>query len=238
MGDDQSNARLIAEAENIGYPVMVKASAGGGGKGMRQVNTLDELPAALEAARREAKQAFGDDTLLLEKVVSNPRHVEVQIFGDKHGNIIALGERECTIQRRHQKIIEETPSTALTPDLRSRMFEAAANIGTQLGYYSAGTVEFLVDEQKNFYFMEMNTRLQVEHPITEKLQASIWCAGRSWSQKVFRCRTWTCIRQATRLRYGFTPKTRPTNSCHLPARFCAGANRPKCGWILVFGQAT
>ncbi len=168
MGDDQSNTRLIAEAQTIGFPVMVKASAGGGGKGMRQVNTPDELPAALEAARREAGQAFGDDTLLLEKVVTNPRHVEVQIFGDKHGNVIALGERECTIQRRHQKIIEETPSTALTPDLRAHMFEAAASIGTQLGYYSAGTVEFLVDDRKNFYFMEMNTRLQVEHPITEE----------------------------------------------------------------------
>ncbi|MBI5670355.1 MAG: ATP-grasp domain-containing protein [Chloroflexi bacterium] len=168
MGDDQSDARLIAEAAQIGFPVMVKASAGGGGKGMRQVNSPDELPAALAAARREAKQAFGDDTLLLEKVVTNPRHVEVQIFGDRHGNVIALGERECTIQRRHQKIIEETPSTALTPDLRAHMFEAARSIGTQLGYYSAGTVEFLVDDQKNFYFMEMNTRLQVEHPITEE----------------------------------------------------------------------
>jgi acetyl/propionyl-CoA carboxylase alpha subunit len=168
LGDDQSDARLAAEAAQIGFPVMVKASAGGGGKGMRQVQTPDELPAALEAARREALQAFGDDTLLLEKVVHNPRHVEVQIFGDQHGNVIALGERECTIQRRHQKIIEETPSTALTPDLRAHMFEAARSIGTQLGYYSAGTVEFLVDDRKNFYFMEVNTRLQVEHPITEE----------------------------------------------------------------------
>ncbi|NWG18442.1 MAG: biotin/lipoyl-binding protein [Chloroflexi bacterium] len=168
MGDEQSDARMLVEAAQIGFPIMVKASAGGGGKGMRQVQTPDELPAALEAARREALQAFGDDTLLLEKVVHKPRHVEVQIFGDQHGNVIALGERECTIQRRHQKIIEETPSTALTPDLRARMFEAARSIGTQLAYYSAGTVEFLVDDHKNFYFMEMNTRLQVEHPITEE----------------------------------------------------------------------
>jgi acetyl/propionyl-CoA carboxylase alpha subunit len=168
MGDDQSDVRLIAEAEKLGYPIMVKASAGGGGKGMRQVNTPDELPDALETARREALQAFGDDTLILERVVRSPRHIEVQIFGDHHGNMIALGERECTIQRRHQKIIEETPSTALTPELRSRMFEAACSVGTQLGYTSAGTVEFLVDDAKNFYFMEMNTRLQVEHPITEE----------------------------------------------------------------------
>ena len=167
-GDDQSDERLLAEAERIGCPIMVKASAGGGGKGMRQVNTLADLPAALQAARREALQAFGDDTLLLERVVQDPRHVEVQIFGDKLGNIIALGERECTIQRRHQKIIEETPSTALTPQLRAEMFAAAASVGTQLGYYSAGTVEFLVDADRNYYFMEMNTRLQVEHPITEE----------------------------------------------------------------------
>jgi acetyl/propionyl-CoA carboxylase alpha subunit len=168
MGDDQSDAALTAAAADIGFPMMVKASAGGGGKGMRQVDTPDELAAALESARREAMQAFGDDTLILERVVTNPRHIEVQIFGDQHGNVIALGERECTIQRRHQKVIEETPSTALTPKLRAEMFAAAASIGTQLGYVGAGTVEFLVDDAKNFYFMEMNTRLQVEHPITEE----------------------------------------------------------------------
>jgi acetyl/propionyl-CoA carboxylase alpha subunit len=168
MGDDQSDEKLIAEAKTVGFPIMVKASAGGGGKGMRQVESADELPEALQAARREALQAFGDDTLILEQVVKNPRHIEVQIFGDKLGNVIALGERECTIQRRHQKIIEETPSTALTHPLRKKMFAAAASVGTQLGYYSAGTVEFLVDSDHKFYFMEMNTRLQVEHPITEE----------------------------------------------------------------------
>lgn len=168
MGDDQTDEILISESARIGYPIMVKASAGGGGKGMRQVSSPDELPNALETARREALQAFGDDTLILERVVTNPRHIEVQIFGDKLGNVIALGERECTIQRRHQKVIEETPSTALTPQLRTAMFEAAVSIGTQLGYYSAGTIEFLVDDALNFYFMEMNTRLQVEHPITEE----------------------------------------------------------------------
>jgi acetyl/propionyl-CoA carboxylase alpha subunit len=147
---------------------MVKASAGGGGKGMRQVSSPADMPAALEAARREALQAFGDSTLILEKFIAKSRHIEVQIFGDQHSHVVALGERECTIQRRHQKIIEETPSTALTPKLRERMFDAAVSIGTQLGYYSAGTVEFLLDNDRNFYFMEMNTRLQVEHPVTEE----------------------------------------------------------------------
>ncbi len=166
--EDQSNARLIAAADEIGFPIMVKASAGGGGKGMRQVSAADELPEALNAARREALQAFGDDTLILEKVVRNPRHIEVQIFGDQSGQVIALGERECTIQRRHQKIIEETPSPIMTPELREKMLEAAVSIGQQLNYTSAGTVEFLVDDELNFYFMEMNTRLQVEHPVTEE----------------------------------------------------------------------
>ena len=166
-GTDQSDEAMIAAAAQIGYPVMVKASAGGGGKGMRRVGAPDDLPAALAAARREALQAFGDDTLILERVLVRPRHIEVQIFGDQLGNVIALGERECTIQRRHQKIIEETPAATLKPALRERMCAAAVSVGEQLGYYSAGTVEFLVDRAGSFYFMEMNTRLQVEHPVTE-----------------------------------------------------------------------
>lgn len=166
-GADQSDEALSAAADEIGYPVMVKASAGGGGKGMRRVDTPAALPAALAAARREALQAFGDSTLILERVLLHARHIEVQIFGDQHGSVIALGERECTIQRRYQKLIEETPSTALTPDLRARMCAAAVSVGRQLGYYSAGTVEFLLDGGGSFYFMEMNTRLQVEHPVTE-----------------------------------------------------------------------
>jgi acetyl-CoA carboxylase biotin carboxylase subunit len=164
---DQSDAALIAAAEKIGYPIMVKASAGGGGKGMRRVDHPSDLPEALATARREAKQAFGDDTLILEQYVTNPRHIEIQIFGDNHGNVIAFGERECSIQRRHQKVVEETPSTALDADLRAKMCETAVNIGQQLGYVSAGTIEFLLDDQKRYYFMEMNTRLQVEHPVTE-----------------------------------------------------------------------
>ncbi|HEX5548894.1 MAG TPA: biotin carboxylase N-terminal domain-containing protein, partial [Ktedonobacterales bacterium] len=144
-GDDTSDARLIAAAREIGYPVMVKASAGGGGKGMRIVARASDLPDALASARREALSAFGDETLLLEKALVEPRHIEIQIFGDSHGHVIALGERECSIQRRHQKVIEETPSTALTPELRARMSAAAVAIGQTLGYTGAGTVEFILD---------------------------------------------------------------------------------------------
>ncbi|PJF23366.1 MAG: 3-methylcrotonyl-CoA carboxylase [Phototrophicales bacterium] len=168
-GEAQDDDTLLAAVDEIGYPIMVKASAGGGGKGMRRVDSADAMPAALEIARREAKQAFGDDTLILEKLIENPRHIEIQIFGDHHGNVIALWERECSIQRRHQKIIEETPSTALDDDLRRRMCDVAVSIGQQLGYVNAGTVEFLLDADKQFYFMEMNTRLQVEHPVTEMI---------------------------------------------------------------------
>jgi len=167
IGEDQSDTALTAAAGEIGFPIMVKATAGGGGKGMRLVRDAASLPDALAAARREAAQAFGNDRLMLERAILNPRHVEIQIVGDQYGKVIALGERECSIQRRHQKIIEEAPSTALTPDLRAAMCATAVSIGEQLGYYNAGTVEFLLDEAGNYYFMEMNTRLQVEHPVTE-----------------------------------------------------------------------
>ena len=166
-GEDTSDARLLAAAQEIGYPVMVKASAGGGGKGMRVVADARDLPAALASARREALSAFGDETLLLEKALIEPRHIEIQIFGDSLGAVIALGERECTIQRRHQKVIEETPSTALSPEQRARMSAAAVAIGRTLSYTGAGTVEFIVDRDGAFYFLEVNTRLQVEHPVTE-----------------------------------------------------------------------
>lgn len=166
-GEDQSDERLIAAAREIGWPVMVKASAGGGGKGMRVVERAEDLPGSLAAARREALSAFGDDTLILELVIAEPRHVEFQIFGDTHGNVVHVGERECTIQRRHQKIVEETPSTALTPELRERMGEAAVLAGKRLGYTGAGTVEFILAPNGDFYFLEVNTRLQVEHPVTE-----------------------------------------------------------------------
>lgn len=169
FGDDQSDATFIAEAERIGYPVMVKAAAGGGGRGMRLVHQAADLPEALASARREAAQAFGNDSLMLERALLTPRHIEVQLIGDQHGHLIALGERECSVQRRHQKIVEEAPSTALTPELRQRICDTAVSIGQQIGYYNAGTVEFLLDTDGQFYFMEMNTRLQVEHPVTEMI---------------------------------------------------------------------
>ncbi len=166
-GDEQSTSALSTEAERVGFPVLIKASAGGGGKGMRIQRSAEGLDAAIEGAKREAKNAFGDDTLLIEKYVERPRHVEIQILGDAHGNLIHLFERECSIQRRHQKIIEETPSPALTPELRKHMGEAAVAAGRSVDYQSAGTVEFILAPDGQFYFLEVNTRLQVEHPITE-----------------------------------------------------------------------
>ncbi|MBA0046456.1 biotin carboxylase N-terminal domain-containing protein [Mycobacteroides sp. LB1] len=165
----QSDAELIATAETIGTPLIIKPSAGGGGKGMRVVHALGELPDALVASRREATAIFGDDTLLVERYLARPRHIEVQVFGDTHGNMVHLGERECSLQRRHQKVIEEAPSPLLTPAMRAAMGEAACQIARSVGYFGAGTVEFIVDsdDPESFYFMEMNTRLQVEHPVTE-----------------------------------------------------------------------
>ncbi len=155
-------------AEEIGYPILVKAAAGGGGKGMRVVNAESELHEAIESARREALNAFGDERLLIEKYIPNAHHIEFQVFGDQHGNLVHLFERECSVQRRYQKIIEETPSPLLTPELREQMGEAAVAAAKAVNYYNAGTVEFIVDpDMLQFYFLEMNTRLQVEHPITE-----------------------------------------------------------------------
>jgi acetyl-CoA carboxylase biotin carboxylase subunit len=162
-----SDAEAVRAAEEIGYPVLVKAAAGGGGKGMRVVNDPADLPRALEAARREALGAFGDDTIYLEKRVSRARHVEIQVLADSHGNCIHLGERECSIQRRHQKLIEESPSVAVTPELRAAMGAVAVRAARAVGYTNAGTIEFLLDRSGRFYFLEMNTRLQVEHPVTE-----------------------------------------------------------------------
>lgn len=160
---------LMKEAELIGYPVLIKAAAGGGGKGMRIVHSAGDLREATESASREAKSAFGNGAIYLEKYLRQPRHVEFQILADVHGNVIHLLERECSIQRRHQKIIEETPSTALTPKLREEMGKAAVAAARASGYVNAGTVEFLVDNDGKFYFLEVNTRLQVEHPITEMI---------------------------------------------------------------------
>ncbi len=155
------------EAAEIGYPIMLKASAGGGGKGMRRVAEAGQLAAAFRDARSESIAAFGDDAVYIEKFVDEPRHIEIQILGDAHGNIVSLGERECSLQRRNQKVIEEAPSPIVSPDLRQRMGEAAVQAARAVGYSNAGTVEFLLDGHGDFYFLEMNTRLQVEHPVTE-----------------------------------------------------------------------
>lgn len=166
-GDDQGEVRLLAEAVRIGFPIMIKASAGGGGRGMRRVDTPEAMPEALKLAISEAQKAFGDGRMILERAVIEPRHVEMQVFADSHGNVIHLGERDCSVQRRHQKIVEEAPSPAVDEILRKRMGDAAVAVAREIGYTGAGTVEFLLDQSGHFYFMEMNTRLQVEHPVTE-----------------------------------------------------------------------
>ena len=166
-GSVKSLSDAVLIADKIGYPVMIKAAAGGGGKGIRVCENSQELEINYNLVRQEAKISFNDDEIYIEKFVKNPRHVEIQILADEHGNVIHLGERDCSIQRKHQKIIEETPSTYIDDKLRSKMGKAAVKAAKALGYTNCGTVEFLVDSDKNFYFMEMNTRVQVEHPITE-----------------------------------------------------------------------
>ncbi|KTC73046.1 acyl CoA carboxylase subunit alpha [Legionella birminghamensis] len=168
-GDSQSDERLLDEAQRIGFPILLKAAAGGGGKGMRAVHELSEFDSALAGARREAAASFADDTMIIEKLVLNPRHVEVQIMADQFGEAVHLFERDCSIQRRHQKIIEEAPAPDLPGELRQGIAEAACEVARSIGYLGAGTVEFLVEDGKHFYFMEMNTRLQVEHPVTEMI---------------------------------------------------------------------
>ncbi len=163
MNDDE----LMNESTKIGFPLLIKASAGGGGKGMREVNSFEEMPALLESARREAESSFGDGNVYLEKVVEGARHIEIQILADQHGNVIHLGERDCSLQRRHQKLIEEAPSPFMDEDLRQKIGSVAVKAAKSVDYINAGTIEFLVDKDRNFYFLEMNTRLQVEHPVTE-----------------------------------------------------------------------
>ena len=167
QGEDQAVATLVAEAQAIGMPVMVKAAAGGGGRGMRLVDDAADLESAIAMAQSEAENAFGSSELIIEKAVLRPRHVEIQVFADKHGNTVHLGERDCSIQRRHQKVVEESPCPVMTPELREAMGQAAIDAAKAVNYVGAGTVEFLLDEAGEFYFLEMNTRLQVEHPVTE-----------------------------------------------------------------------
>jgi geranyl-CoA carboxylase alpha subunit len=169
QGEDQSDAAVLAEAQKIGFPVMIKAVAGGGGRGMRLVADADAFADALRSARSEATAAFGDGTVILERAIQNPRHIEIQVFGDRYGNAIHLGERDCSVQRRHQKLIEESPSPAVSPELRAKMGAVAVAAVKSLAYEGAGTLEFLLDTRGNFYFTEMNTRLQVEHPVTEAI---------------------------------------------------------------------
>ncbi|MFN7623722.1 MAG: acetyl-CoA carboxylase biotin carboxylase subunit [Acidobacteriota bacterium] len=168
--DDESTA--LREAKRIGYPVMIKATAGGGGRGMRIAWNDTELVNAYQTARAEAEVAFKNSGVYLERYIANPRHIEIQVLGDSHGNVIHLGERECSVQRRHQKLIEESPSPAVSPELRQRMGQIAVEACQRIGYTNAGTIEFLLDESGQFYFMEMNTRIQVEHPVTEEVTVS------------------------------------------------------------------
>lgn len=217
-------------AEKIGYPVMIKASAGGGGKGMRLAYTREEFIKAFNTAKSEAKAAFGDDTMYIEKFVENPRHIEFQILGDAFGNIVHLGERDCSIQRRHQKVIEEAPSTAINPELRERMGRDAILAAKSIGYKNAGTIEFLLDKYGNYYFIEMNTRIQVEHPVTEmvtgidliKEQIRI-AAGLplSFSQEdvTIRGHAIECRINAENPNKGFMPSPGTVNSLHFPGGF-------------------
>lgn len=165
----KSKEEALKLAEEIKYPVMLKASAGGGGKGIRIVNSKNELEKAYDLVKQEAKSAFNDESIYLEKVIQNPRHIEIQVLADEHGNCVHLGERDCTIQRNNQKVIEETPSSLIDEKTRERIGQIATNAAKEIGYTNAGTIEFLLDKDKNFYFMEMNTRIQVEHPVTEML---------------------------------------------------------------------
>ncbi|MBN8649531.1 MAG: ATP-grasp domain-containing protein, partial [Caulobacterales bacterium] len=174
MGSEQNADFLLKEAEKIGFPILIKAIAGGGGRGIRQVENSDEFMNALQSAKREAKSAFNDERMMLEKLVIKPRHIEVQVFGDKHGNVVHLFERDCSVQRRRQKLIEEAPAPNLPQNVREAMFNAAVKLAKAVNYHGAGTIEFIVDGNgvpslDGFWFLEMNTRLQVEHPVTEAI---------------------------------------------------------------------
>ena len=222
---DMEEAKRLAE--EIGFPLMVKASAGGGGRGIRLVEKMEDLEAQVTAAKQEALNFFGEDSIYMEKFIINPKHIEFQILADKHGNVIHLGERDCSMQRRNQKVLEETPSAIMTPMLRDRMGKAAVAAAKVCGYYNAGTIEFLVDADKNFYFMEMNTRIQVEHPITEfvtgvdlvKAQLKI-AAGKElpYEQQDIELKGHSieCRINAESPEHNFRPSPGKINSLHIP----------------------
>jgi acetyl-CoA carboxylase, biotin carboxylase subunit len=218
----------IAVADSFGYPVLLKAAAGGGGKGMRVVRSRDELADALASAKREAQSSFGDDAVYVEKYIEGPRHVEIQVLADTHGNVLHLGERECSVQRRHQKMIEEAPSVAVSPELRARMGETAVAAARAAGYVNAGTCEFLLDRSGAFYFLEMNTRIQVEHPVTELVmgldlvQWQIRIAAGAvlpFAQKTFTPRGWAieCRITSEDSANGFLPSTGLVEYLHVPS---------------------
>jgi len=224
----ESVADAAKIAKTFGYPVLLKAAAGGGGKGMRVVRTPSELASALESAKREAMNAFGDDAVYVEKYIEQPRHVEIQILGDAHGNILHLGERECSVQRRHQKMIEEAPSIAVTPELRARMGAAAVAAARAAGYVNAGTCEFLLAKDGDFYFLEMNTRIQVEHPVTELVtgidlvqwQLRIAAGDKlPFTQEDIRPRGWAieCRITSEDPANGFLPSTGTVSYMHVPS---------------------
>ncbi|HOV41267.1 MAG TPA: acetyl-CoA carboxylase biotin carboxylase subunit [Oscillospiraceae bacterium] len=214
-------------AKKIGFPVMVKASAGGGGRGIRLVQKEEELEAQFIAAKQEALNFFGDDGIYIEKFIVNPKHIEFQIIADKHGNTVHLGERDCSMQRRNQKVLEESPSPIMTPELRAKMGEAAVKAAKACGYYNAGTIEFLVDADRNFYFMEMNTRIQVEHPVTEfvtgidlvKLQIKIACGEKlpfDQEKIVLTGHAIECRINAENPAQGFRPCPGKISALHIP----------------------
>jgi acetyl-CoA carboxylase biotin carboxylase subunit len=227
QGNVSDEEEAIKMAEKIGYPVIIKAASGGGGRGMRIVRKPDEMEKMFNVASKEAEKAFNDPSVFIEKYIENPKHIEFQILGDKKGNVIHLGERECSIQRKHQKLLEEAPSVALDENLREKMGSMAVQIAKAVDYYSAGTVEFLLDSDKNFYFMEMNTRIQVEHPVTESItgidliEQQIRIANDEelkFKQKDIKLKGWAieCRINAEDVQAGFAPDPGSIQSLHMP----------------------